>query len=587
MTKPTPKVLGQLLLEADAITEDQLEEALARQIGTGRRIGTLLVEAGHTDEESVARCLSLQLGLPYLPPPLRCERSALTTIHPDLAKKGKVLPISANARTLQLAMADPFDLTILDDVQFQAGRRVEPVVSSPGAVMAGISEAFGGEVQSLIQELPGASPSREESDAAILERAARATPVVRLVDHIIHTAIDEGASDIHIEDQEGEVLVRYRLDGVLRRSLGVPAENREAVISRIKIMAGMDISVKRKPQDGGLALSHGERSLNLRVSSLPAKGGEKVVVRILDPEKVPRSLEALGLSPDDLERFRSLLGYSQGVILAAGPTGSGKSSTLFAALAELDREGRNLITLEDPVEYRLPGANQVQINPKAGLTFPAALRSVLRQDPDIIMVGEIRDRETAEIAMAAAVTGHLVLSTIHTVDAPGAITRLLNMGVPPYLLAGGLSGVVAQRLVRRLCRACRGRNGKGCPDCPDGYRGRTGVFQLLGMTDTLREGVAQGVPLAGLRKMAQEGGMGSLRNDALRKVAEGTTSPHEVGRILRGELGASVPCKNCGKEVPAGSRACPWCGALRAWFCPCGAEVRHGWRYCPICLRKL
>jgi type II secretory ATPase GspE/PulE/Tfp pilus assembly ATPase PilB-like protein len=253
----------------------------------------------------------------------------------------------------------------------------------------------------------------------------------------------------------------------------------------------------------------------------------------------------------------------------------------------LDREGRNLITLEDPVEYRLPGANQVQINPKAGLTFPAALRSVLRQDPSIIMVGEIRDRETAEIAMAAAVTGHLVLSTIHTVDAPGAITRLLNMGVPPYLLAGGLSGVVAQRLVRRLCRACRGRNGKDCPDCPDGYRGRTGVFQLLGMTDTLREGVAQGVPLAGLRKMAQEGGMGSLRNDALRKVAEGTTSPHEVGRILRGELGASVPCKKCGKEVPAGSRACPWCGALRAWFCPCGAEVRHGWRYCPICLRKL
>jgi type II secretory ATPase GspE/PulE/Tfp pilus assembly ATPase PilB-like protein len=226
------------------------------------------------------------------------------------------------------------------------------------------------------------------------------------------------------------------------------------------------------------------------------------------------------------------------------------------------------------------------MNPRAGLTFPAALRSVLRQDPDIIMVGEIRDRETAEIAMAAAITGHLVLSTVHTVDAPGAITRLLNMGVPPYLLAGGLAGVLAQRLVRRVCRTCRGRRGSACPDCPDGYRGRTGVFQLLVMTDVLREGVVRGASLATLRRIASEGGMGSLREDALRKVAEGTTSPHEIGRILQGEGGSTVPCPHCLKEVPAGSRGCPWCGASRSVFCSCDREIQAGWRFCPVCLRK-
>jgi type IV pilus assembly protein PilB len=587
MSRPRPKILGQLLLETGAITEPDLESALARQLGSGRRIGELLVEGGHTDEESVARCLSIQLNLPYEPPPLRGEPSALRTLSPELARRGRVLPLAVTQRMVRLAMADPLDLSILDDVQFQCGRRVEPVVSSPSAVLEGVAHGYGREVQALLKDLPGKTSQLHEEDSADLERAARAAPVVRVVDYVLHEAIREGASDIHIEEQEGELLIRYRLDGILRRTLGLPTDSQEAVTSRLKIMAGMDISVKRKPQDGGLALRQDERELNLRVSSLPVKNGEKVVVRILDPEKAPRSLEELGLSAEDLARLRWLLGASQGVILAAGPTGSGKSSTLFAALAEMDRHGRNLVTLEDPVEYRLPGANQVQMNPKAGLTFPAALRSVLRQDPDIIMVGEIRDRETAEIAMAAAVTGHLVLSTIHTVDAPGAITRLLNMGVPPYLLAGGLAGVVAQRLVRRICKSCRGRRERGCEDCPDGYRGRTGVFQLLTVTDALREGIVRGASLASLRRMAREGGMESLKDDALRKVAEGTTSPHEVGRILQAELGSALPCPMCQGEIPPGSRACPWCGMKRSQSCRCGQEIRPGWRFCPECLRKL
>ncbi|MGW8267443.1 MAG: GspE/PulE family protein, partial [Longimicrobiales bacterium] len=387
--RPRPKILGQLLLETGAITESELESALARQLGSGRRIGELLVEDGHTDEESVARCLSIQLGLPYQPPPLRGDRAALRLVRPELARRGCVLPLSLTPRTISLAMADPLDINILDDVQFQSGRRAEPLVSSITAVLEGIDEGYGGGIQTLLQELPERNRTAED-EAATMERAARTAPVVRLVDHILQRAVREGASDIHLEEQEGEVLIRYRLDGILRRVLGLPSESQEAVISRLKIMAGMDISVKRKPQDGGMAFHQDERELNLRVSSLPVKNGEKVVVRILDPEKAPRSLDALGLSVADLARLRGLLAASQGVILAAGPTGSGKSSTLFAALAEVDRNGRNLVTLEDPVEYRLSGANQVQVNPKAGLTFPAALRSVLRQDPDVIMVGEIR-----------------------------------------------------------------------------------------------------------------------------------------------------------------------------------------------------
>jgi len=482
-------------------------------------------------------------------------------------------------------MADPLDLFLLDDVQFQSGRRVEPVVSSTSAVLDGIDRCYGQAVGRLLE--PSAEePSSEHAEKDPAIRAAGAAPVVKLVDGLLREAVREGASDIHIEERGGKLVTRFRLDGILRTVLTLQAESQEPVISRLKIMAGMDISVKRKPQDGGMALRQGGRELNLRVSSLPVRSGEKVVVRILDPDKAPRSLDALGLSGHDLVRLRKLLMASQGVILAAGPTGSGKSSTLFAALVELDREGRNLVTLEDPVEYRLLGANQVQVNPKAGLTFPAALRSVLRQDPDIIMVGEVRDRETAEIAMAAAVTGHLVLSTIHTVDAPGAITRLLNMGVPPYLLAGGLAGVVAQRLVRRLCRKCLGRRGESCSHCPDGYRGRTGVFQLLTMSDAIREGVAQGASLATLRRLAVEEGMGSLREDALRKISEGVTSPHEAGRILQGELGSALPCPQCRRDVPAGSRGCPWCGAPRALYCSCGEEVKPGWRFCRACRRK-
>jgi len=582
------KILGQLLVETGVLSEELLETALAQQPGSGLRIGALLVQRGWAPEEEVARCLSFQLGLPYQAPPLNAEPPALRTVRPELARRGRVLPMALGPKSLRLAMADPLDLSVLDDVQFQTGRRVEAVVVSEGSLRDGLARAYGGDLPEVDQDLPkGWRPPGREDGEDELERVARSAPVVRLVNQILGRAVQKEASDIHIEGRDGEIRVRYRLDGILRTAPGLPSGSLAAVLSRLKIMAGMDISVKRRPQDGGLTLRRGGTHLTLRVSTLPVKGGEKAVVRILDPDKAPGSLRHLGLAARDLERVRGMMRDGQGVILAAGPTGSGKSSTLFGALGELDREGRNLVTLEDPVEYRLKGANQVQVNPKAGLTFPTALRSVLRQDPDVIMVGEIRDRETAEIAMAAAVTGHLVLSTIHTVDAPGAITRLLNMGVPPYLVAGGLAGVVAQRLVRRVCMRCGGRDAKGCDACLDGYRGRTGVFQVLVMTDALRESVAGGGSLRTFRIVAREGGMLSLKEDALRKVAEGVTSPHEVGRVIQGDSGTSLPCHGCKGDVPVGSQGCPWCGRRRIRTCACGNRLSSTWRFCPSCLRPV
>ena len=580
-----PRILGTLLVEMGAVGEKDLASALDEQNRSGRRLGEILVRMGLSDEEAVARALAIQLNLPYLDPPLAGDPEIRSLIRPDLARKRKIFPLSATRKTVRVAMADPLDLDTIDDLQFQTGRRVEAVVASPFAVEDALLRSSGGEISRLVSQLPGELTRIREDDGDALEKAARAAPVVRLVDHILKRAIKEDASDIHIERVRDALQIRYRIDGILRRMLELPSASHGAVISRLKVMAGMDISIKRRPQDGGLALRDEEAQLSLRVSTLPASGGEKAVIRILDAREAPKSLDELGFSEPDLARVRKLLRAGQGVILASGPTGSGKSSTLFGALGELDRDGRNIVTLEDPVEYRMNGVHQVQMDPRSGLTFPAALRSVLRQDPDIVMVGEIRDRETAEIAMTAAVTGHLVLSTIHTTDAPGAITRLLNMGVPPFLVAGGLTGVVAQRLLRRLCPSCRGEGWERCARCPDGYRGRTGIFQVLVMTDALREEVVRGASTNVLRRLAGEAGLRSLTEDARRKVAEFLTSPHEVGRVIQADPGATMPCGACGASVPIGALGCPRCGRSQRAVCACGRDLKKGWGFCAWCLR--
>jgi type IV pilus assembly protein PilB len=580
-----PKILGQLLVEAGCVARDVLDEALGPARKAGERIGETLVRMGRATAEEVARALSVQLGLPYVHPPLVPERDALAAVRPELVRTHVLLPLAVTARTLRAAMADPLDLSAVDDLRFQTGRRVEVVVASPDAVLEGIETHYGGDFVELVEALPeelratGLDADREE-----LERATRRAPVVRLVDRILRKAIDDGASDIHVEETGGDVRIRLRIDGLLRQTLDLPAASRRAVLSRIKVIAGMDISVKRRAQDGRIPLEHGGRKLTLRVSTLPVNGGEKAVVRVLDSDSAPRSLDGLGMAREDLVALRRLVSRGEGVVLAAGPTGSGKSTTLFAALSELDRDTRNVVTLEDPVEYSLPGASQIQVDRKAGLGFAEALRAILRQDPDVVMVGEIRDRETAEIAMAAAITGHLVLSTIHTTDAPGAITRLLNMGVPPFLVAGGLSGVVAQRLVRRVCTACRGR---GCDACVGGCRGRTGVYQVLTLSDALRDEISRGGSSADLRRLARETGMGSLDADARRAVASGLTTPHEIARFLHVAEGVTIACRRCDAGVPVGALACPECGHQRARRCVCGESLQRGWRYCPACVRPV
>ncbi len=550
----------------------------------GSRIGEVLVERGAADAETVSRALALQLGLPYAPAPLAVDDEAVRIVRPELARRRSVLPLRTAPRCLVVAMADPLDLGAVDDLQFQTGRRVDVEVATPAAVVEGLDRCYGGALEGLVASLPAELRDRAVDSGDELERATRSAPVVRLVDRVLREAVDGGASDIHVEETGGDVRVRYRVDGVMRRALEIPAAARHAVLSRLKVMAAMDISVRRRAQDGRIVLSHASRTLTMRVSTLPVNGGEKAVVRILDAEGAPASFDALGLSASDLVRIRRMLTAREGVVLAAGPTGSGKSTTLFAALSEIDRERQNVVTLEDPVEYRLTGANQVQVDRRAGLGFADALRAVLRQDPDVVMVGEIRDRETAEIAMAAAVTGHLVLSTIHTTDAPGAVTRLLDMGVPAFLVAGGLTGVIAQRLVRRICRACAGR---GCAECDEGYRGRTGVFQVLTVTDALRDEITGAASTARLRALAREAGMGRLGDDARRAVAEGLTTPHEIVRVIHADPGASLPCPGCDGEVPIGAAACPSCGRHRRRTCACGAEIDSGWRFCPRCVRPV
>ena len=579
-----PKILGQLLVDAGVVSLPQLESALGTQREAGCRIGEHFVRLGLASPEAVARALATQLGLAYEEPPLVPEAEATGLVLPDIARSRGALPLRCSSKTLVIAMADPLDLSAVDDLQFQTGRRVDVAVATSDAVKDGLDLAYGGDFDQLVEALPTELRLAEPRARTDLEDATRAAPVVRLVDRVLHRAVEEHASDIHVEETGGDVRVRFRVDGTLRQALELPAAVRRAVLSRIKVMAGMDISVRRRAQDGRIAFERGAQRLTLRVSTIPVNGGEKAVIRILDPEAVPRSLEALGFASHDLRRLRRLLACEEGVILSAGPTGSGKSTTLFAALSEVDLAGRNVVTLEDPVEYHLPGANQVQVDRRAGLGFADALRAVLRQDPDVVMVGEIRDRETAEIAMAAAVTGHQVLSTIHTTDAPGAVARLLNMGVPPFLVAGGLTGVVAQRLVRRLCPACRGES---CERCHDGVRGRTGVFQVLTVSDAMRDEITRDARASRLRRLAREAGMRTLADDARRTLAEGLTTPHEIVRLLQADPGASVPCGECAGDVPVGAVACPHCGHVRVRLCPCGQPLEAGWRYCPWCVRPV
>jgi len=560
--------LGDLLIAAGMITEADLEKGLALQKGSNKRLGTILQEHGFITENDLIEALQMQLGIEFVDLTRTTIPTELSQVLPkNIAKQYQVVPVRLVRDELFLAMTDPLNFIAIEEVRKAVHRKVTPMVATGSAVERAIAVLYGNEgaaraIEEMRREAAAKGDTAEAIEAAfaanrIGEDAANSAPTIRLVNSIIERAVNERASDIHVEPGETELKVRMRIDGVLRETLTIPRELQASVLSRIKIMSGMNIAERRIPQDGRFNVSVRDKEIDLRVSTLPTVYGEKIVLRLLDKSGGLISTDAIGLSGDDLEKYRRLIRMKNGVLLIVGPTGSGKSSTMYAIINELNTREVNLVTLEDPVEYNVDGVNQVQINEKTGMTFASGLRAILRQDPDIISVGEIRDGETAEIAMRAAVTGHVVLSTIHTNDAAGTIERLLDIGVEPYLIASALKGVISQRLVRRICPACKKAyqatpeelqdlglpthvphmfyRGEGCPECYNtGYRGRAAVFEILIIDREIRGMISAGATRSQIDDALTRPGSGfvSLMQNAVRLILDGTTTVEEVARVI-------------------------------------------------------
>jgi type IV pilus assembly protein PilB len=545
------RMLGEMLVAQGIISPEQLTEVLRIQKHEKNvRIGSLLVELGYVTELQLADLIADQLRLPCADlSTLDLSNAAIAKIPKELAVKHRCLPWMIDGRDLLLIMADPTNVNAIDAIGFRTGLRVRPVVGPETEVVAAIERAYNNDdnVTSFVDNLPLTDHLAlvEEGDVdplatsdEDLQRAALAAPVTKLVNAVFADAIRLGASDIHIEPQQKGTTLRYRVDGTLRHIMTMPKRTHPKVVSRIKIAAHMDIAERRRPQDGRTRIVLNGDTYDLRISTLPTADGEKVVIRILSRNRAKVSLEELGFEPDTLANFKTLLRRPQGLILVTGPTGSGKTSTLYAALNFLTCESTNIVTIEDPVEYRLSGINQVAVSEKAGLTFAAGLRAILRQDPNIVMVGEIRDAETAHVAFHAAQTGHLVLSTLHTNDAPSTVARLVDIGIPAYLVAASMIGVIAQRLVRTLC-SCKtvlpdGRaKANGCELCREtGYRGRMAIHELLRLTPRVRSVLLAHADTDTLRQAALASGMRTMFEDGERKVLRGLTLLEEVERVV-------------------------------------------------------
>ncbi|MCI2057280.1 MAG: GspE/PulE family protein [Oscillibacter sp.] len=564
--------LGDLLLSVGLITPEQLEHALQRQKTTKNRLGWELIEEHVITEQQLIDALRMQLGIEFVDLTNTFIQPQLAQLLPkNIAKKYGVVPVRLGGNTLYIAIADPMNFMAIEEVKNATRKRVVPMIATSAAIERTIANLYGSEgavraIEDMKREIAAGTTvanSQTESNftAAVLDgvEGESSAPTIRLANSIIERAVLEHASDIHIEPCESEVRVRIRVDGVMHTVMSVPKDLQASTISRLKIMGGMDITERRIPQDGRSAVRVKDKDIDLRMSTLPTIYGEKFVIRLLDKDSQLLSKEKIGLIGDDLKKYQSLISRPSGVVLIVGPTGSGKSSTMYTMIRELNTELVNLVTLEDPVEYNIDGINQVQINEKTGMTFASGLRSILRQDPDIIAVGEIRDGETAQIAMRAAITGHLVLSTIHTNDAVSTIDRLLDIGVEPYLISSALNGVISQRLVRRICPNCKEEytptadeqmdlgldnasnvkfyRGKGCPNCfGTGYRGRVAVFEILTLSHPLRLAINRGAKREELEEIIARGGnFVSLRENARRLVLEGTTTIEEARRITAAE----------------------------------------------------
>ncbi|NLX70933.1 MAG: type II secretion system ATPase GspE [Clostridiales bacterium] len=553
------KRLGELLVEKGIITREQLKEALALQKSTGKKLGEVLISQNLISEAQMAEVLQEQLGIPFVDlNKVTLEPKLAEYIPFMLAKRHTLIPIKEENGKLYIAMEDPLNFAAVDDVKRVSKMDVVPLISFGEAIKNAINRLYGMEyaekaVQDYTREAKLGQLPQDVQNGSFDEDVSNA-PVVRLVNSIIQQAVNMGASDIHIEPIENESRVRFRIDGMLQKIFNIPVYMHSALITRIKIMGNMDIAEKRLPQDGRVGMNISGKDIDLRISTIPTIYGEKAVLRILDQSNFLLSKEKLGFTEENLEKFNELLKNTHGIILVTGPTGSGKSTTLYAMLNELNRESVNVITIEDPVEYRMEGINQIQVNPKAGLTFAAGLRAIVRQDPDIIMVGEIRDSETAEIAIRSAITGHLVLSTLHTNDAVSAISRLIDMGIEPYLISASLVGVISQRLLRKVCSNCRVPyeiephhlavpgfeelagvtlyRGKGCSACNyTGYKGRVPVHEILVVSRQHRQLIAQKAPIDEIKDLSIKMGMSTLKEECIKLIRRGVTTIDEVIRV--------------------------------------------------------
>ncbi len=558
MAQLSSDLLAEVLVGAGLITRDQLETVSDSRTNDLEKLDETLVRLGVAREDDIFSALARHLGLEYVPEIDRdIDPALLAQLPSEFAMRHQVLPLREEDHTLVVAMADPFDVTVLDDLRLLTSRDIRAVVSSRRKIVEVIEQSYMEKMFRDIDDMQREDVAEEDLEIADLQKMAREALVIKLVNLIVHQAIQERASDIHIEPQERDLRVRYRVDGVLRDASSPPRHLHPAIISRIKIMADMDIAERRLPQDGRVRIKLADRMIDLRVSSIPTLHGESVVIRLLDRSAGLMKLTDLGMRHDTHEQFQELISRPYGIILATGPTGSGKSTTLHAGLHEVYSAEKKVITIEDPVEYELAGANQINVRPEIGLTFASGLRHIVRQDPDIIMVGEIRDRETADIAIHAALTGHLVFSTVHTNDAAGAVTRLLDMGIEPYLVASSLIGVLAQRLLRTLCPRCKvpfqptAEQGReigltaeqaagvtlyhqgDCDLCLRGYHGRTGIFELLLVDDEVGQQVLDKASSNEIKQRAVQKGMSSLLADGRSKVLDGTTTIEELVRVCQ------------------------------------------------------
>jgi type IV pilus assembly protein PilB len=570
---PKKMRLGDALIHEGLINEEQLQQALALQKKSGKRLGAVLVEMHLVTEQDIVQILSKQLRIPFIDLSNYLIDPVIAKLVPEhIAKRHMLIPINKVGNKLTVAMVDPLNIIAIDDIQLMSGLMVKPVVATHTDINKALQDAYGAVAQQdkLMDDLEDIGHTDEDDLDQLGELGENDAPIIRLCNLVISQAVQNGVSDIHIEPFEKELRVRYRQDGMMFTAMTPPKKATAAITSRIKIMSSLNIAEKRLPQDGRIKIKVASRMIDLRVSVLPVIWGEKIVMRILDQSSLKVNLEDLGFEPKTLERFKSGIASPYGIILVTGPTGSGKTTTLYSALTSLNAVDTNVMTAEDPVEYMLHGVNQVQCKPEIGLTFAAALRSFLRQDPDVIMVGEIRDFETAEIAIKASMTGHLVLSTLHTNDAPGTIGRIVNMGIEPFMVTTSVIIVQAQRLVRKICKDCKFEikpraeqisqfgitpellrrldlphineknmmfyKGKGCETCNNsGSKGRVGVYEVMMMSERLRDIILNGGSTDDIRRQAIEEGMLSLRESALRKALTGMTSLEEVVRVTMGE----------------------------------------------------